>query len=119
MELMFSKNPITPPTTYEKPVAKPTHSLGCPRCGPTPSSEAPTGKEGILGHLQGPSSHVSPVEIGSRPSSSPLLSPSQLFLQASLTPYGSPDLRPATQPTPKIVHMIPFCIMYPKWSTPH
>lgn len=55
MELMLSQNP-TGILTYEKPVAKPTHPLGCPRDGPTPSSEAPTGKEGILGHLRGPSS---------------------------------------------------------------
>lgn len=34
-------------------------------------------------------------------------------------PRGSPDLGRAAQPTPKILHMIPFCFMHPKWSALH
>ena len=36
----------------------------------------------------------------------------------ALTPASRapPDLGQAAQPTPKILHMIPFCFMHPKWS---
>lgn len=44
------------------------------------------------------------------------LSPPQLLLQLCFMPLWLPRLGLAAQPTPKILHMIPFCFMHPKWS---
>lgn len=105
MELMLSQNPLQPPTpTYEKPVAKPTHLLTAKERWLHPILRSSHRQGGNPGPPAGPllPPTVSQMEIESRPSKSPLLSPSQLSIQPSLIPYEPPDLRPAAQPTPKI-----------------
>lgn len=96
--------------------------------------EVPTGCRGSLAHLRGP--HPTPPHTPpptflklreGRPArrrellsltylSHPFSSSSSLD---SSPPPSPPDLGQAAQPTPKILHMIPFCFMHPKWSVLH
>lgn len=100
-------------SSHEKLVCKPTPSAGLPKRPPT-IREVPTGRR-----VFSPSSHFS-EKRGKRgdgcSSPSPPLShhPSSSSSFVSC-PRGSPDSRWAARPTPKILHMIPFCFMHPKW----